>query len=400
MQPKFYTIDQHLIPPEKVDPHAYYLVRKLREHGFSAYIVGGWVRDLLMGKPPKDFDISTSARPEEIKALFPNAILIGKRFRLAHVRFGKKILEVSTFRTGDIQNASLILHDNDYGTEEDDVLRRDFTINGLFYDLESETIIDYVGGYIDAKNRLLRTIGEPIARFKQDPVRMLRLLKFQARFGLSVDKSTLEALSTCKKEIHKSSQARILEEILRMLESGFSARFFENLLKHEFFPLLFPAIESSSFSYCLAFLQEADLEKERKYLSRPVLLSCIIYPTFVKNLEKAAKKKVLHLNNIALVAAETIEEIFSHFFQIPRKLKGSVIYILTTQCRFTPIYESSVKKPRLPYDPNISFAIKFFHIRTKVQPELKEKYELFKQLAIKTLAKKPRRKKNYRKVPR
>ena len=211
MQPKIYTIDHHQISPDKIDQHAFYVIQKLREAGHKAYLVGGGVRDLLLSQSPKDFDVSTSAKPEEIRSLFRNAILIGRRFRLAHVRFGKKVIEVATFRAGETGTAELIVRDNVWGTEEEDVLRRDFTINGLFYNPESGEVIDYVGGYPDLEKRILRTIGEPEVRFSQDPVRMIRLLKFCARFNFEIERPTFEALLNCKKEILKSSSARVLE---------------------------------------------------------------------------------------------------------------------------------------------------------------------------------------------
>ncbi|HAB99553.1 MAG TPA: polynucleotide adenylyltransferase PcnB, partial [Parachlamydiales bacterium] len=165
MQPKIYTVDEHRILPEKIDSHAFYVIEKLRDAGHSAYLVGGGVRDLLLGQKPKDFDVSTSASPEEIKALFRNAILIGRRFRLAHIRFGQKIIEVATFRSGDTEAPDLIVRDNVWGSEEEDVLRRDFTINGLFYNPREQTVIDYVQGYPDLEQRILRTIGQPDLRF-------------------------------------------------------------------------------------------------------------------------------------------------------------------------------------------------------------------------------------------
>ncbi|MEL7431388.1 MAG: polynucleotide adenylyltransferase PcnB [Chlamydiota bacterium] len=391
MEPKYYTIEQHLISPEQVDKHAYFLVRKLHENGFAAYIVGGWIRDSLMGKPPKDFDISTSAKPEEIKALFRNCILIGKRFRLAHVRFGKKILEVATFRTGDVENASLILQDNDYGTEKDDVLRRDFTINGLFYDLETDTIIDYVGGYSDAKKRILRTIGPPHARFCQDPVRMLRLLKFQARFNLSVEKKTMQALKDCRKNIIKSSQARIFEEILRMLESGFAAPFIHNLAKYRFLELLLPDLEDKILDYILCFLQIADEETAREHLSRPLLLSCLSYPLFVHNVQDASEESPPTLHEIAAIASKTTEQIFSPFFQIPRKMKGAMTYILTSQCRFTPIQDRPGRRLRIPFDEALPSALKFLEMRAKLQPDLSAVYQKIKKLSSSVLSRRLRK---------
>ena len=204
MQPKIYHVDEHQIAPDEIDKHAFYVIHRLREAGHIAYLVGGGVRDLLLKQRPKDFDVSTSAKPEEIKALFRNAILIGRRFRLAHIRFGKKVIEVSTFRAGATEEAGLIVRDNEWGSEEQDVLRRDFTINGLFYDPESQKVIDYVDGYPDLEKRMLRAIGQPDIRFTQDPVRMIRLIKFSARFHFDIHRPTLEALLNCKGEILKS----------------------------------------------------------------------------------------------------------------------------------------------------------------------------------------------------
>ncbi len=215
MHPKIYYASEHDIDSTLVDPDAALVIKKLREAGFSAYLVGGSVRDLLIKKTPKDYDISTSARPEQIKQLFQkNCLLIGRRFRLAHLRFGRKIFEVSTFRTGE-NHSDLILQDNIWGTEEEDVLRRDFTINGLFYDPASHHVIDYVGGWEDIHQGTLRTIGDPEVRFRQDPVRMLRFLKFRARFGFNIDPLAKKALIHCREEILKSSPARLLEELLQ-----------------------------------------------------------------------------------------------------------------------------------------------------------------------------------------
>lgn len=163
MRPSIYTRGQHAIEQDRIDEHALSAVLALQEAGHTTYLVGGSVRDLILGRKPKDFDISTSARPEEIKRLFQrHCLLIGRRFRLAHLRFGQKVLEVSTFRAGDNSSSSLIVHDNRWGSEEEDVQRRDFTMNALFYDPKKEIVLDYVGGVEDIKKGLLRTIGSPI----------------------------------------------------------------------------------------------------------------------------------------------------------------------------------------------------------------------------------------------
>ncbi|MEM8629045.1 MAG: polynucleotide adenylyltransferase PcnB [Chlamydiota bacterium] len=389
MKPSLYHLEEQCLSPE-VDPHAQLIVRTLRDHGFSAYIVGGWVRDFLLGVEAKDCDISTNARPEEIKALFPSCILIGRRFRLAHVRFKKKIFEVATFRSGDSNDSSLIIQDNNYGTEEEDVLRRDFTINGLLYDDLDNIVIDYVGGYLDAKNGILRTIGDPEVRFSQDPVRMLRLLKFEARFSLSVDPKTRDALRACKDAITNSSQARILEEILRMLESRSARPFFENLAKHGLLPRLLPALPENLHAYIFQFLGIADREEKRSDLARPLLMSCVVYPYFVFAIEKAAQKQVLNLQEVSSLANQAIDELFAPFFQIPRKMKRSIRYILTAQCRFTPLRERAGKKFRIPFDEDLLYALKFFALRTHLQPELKKTYQVVSEVAKKVSSRPPK----------
>ena len=174
-----------------IDGDAERVVRRLTKGGFTAYLVGGCVRDLLLGLHPKDFDVATSATPNDIRATFRNCRIIGRRFRLAHVFFGKKIIETATFRAnpredeGDDDGDLLIRRDNVFGTETEDARRRDFTINGLFYDFEREDVIDHVGGLPDLEARLVRTIGDPDVRFREDPVRMLRAIKFAARASRS-----------------------------------------------------------------------------------------------------------------------------------------------------------------------------------------------------------------------
>lgn len=218
------------IPLESIDPHALEVTRRLRRFGHRAYLVGGCVRDLLLGLKPKDFDVATSARPEEVKAIFRNSRIIGRRFRLVHVFFrGGKIIETSTFRANasnpeeeneDGEQDLLIRRDNVFGTEEEDALRRDFTINGLFYDTGSGRIIDHVGGLEDVEKRLLRMIGDPEIRLREDPVRILRAIRFAAKANLKIDPELLRALMRHKQDISRCAPARVLEETLRLLRIG------------------------------------------------------------------------------------------------------------------------------------------------------------------------------------
>lgn len=388
VKPRTYPKDEHKIDVNKIDSKALYILEKLRVSGYIAYLVGGGVRDLLLNKRPKDFDISTSAKPEEIKTLFPSSILIGKRFRLAHVRFGRKIIEVSTFRSGDIENEQLITEDNIWGNPEQDVLRRDFTINGLFYDSHKEEVIDYVGGYQDIQKKYLRAIGQPYLRFKQDPVRMIRCLKFQARYGFSVDDEARLALIECKKEIIKSAQARVLEELLRMLESGSSFSFFKLMTDHgllqQLLPTLADFLEKPEGSKIYDYLQEADgtlKEPHQPLLERPVLVACLIFPLLEKHLKThfTDREKIPHLGDIFVEADNLIDSIFTTFFRLPRRLRISTVSLLVSQYRITPFTKRKQRQIRIPKVPGFDLSLQFLNLRARIQPALQETTTLWNE---------------------
>src|SRR5690348_747697 len=226
-----------------IDSDADRVVRKLTRAGYKAYLVGGCVRDLLVGRTPKDFDVATSATPNEIKATFRNSRIIGRRFRLAHVFFGSKIIETATFRANprdEDDHDLLIRRDNVFGTETEDARRRDFTINGLFYDVEREEVIDHVGGLADLDARLIRTIGDPDIRFQEDPVRMLRAIKFAARIGFGFEPATWRALLRWRSETSKCAPPRVLEEVRRLLRGGAARRSFELLVETGVLAVLSP----------------------------------------------------------------------------------------------------------------------------------------------------------------
>lgn len=372
MQPKIYPADP--IEPRQIDKDALYVIAKLNHAGYTAYLVGGSVRDLLMGKVPKDFDIATSARPEEIKKLFGRCLLIGRRFRLAHIRFGRKVIEVSTFRSGDTSDAELILRDNVWGTPEEDVLRRDFTINGLFYDPTNHTVIDYVGGMQDLKQHLLRTIGSPPLRFKQDPVRMIRLLKFRARFGFHVEEETQRALEECKTEIQKSAPARVLEEFLKMLESGASFRFLELLEEEEFLKLLLPSLNHCKKNVYLHAL-DTIIQRDRYLLQdRSILLAALFFPLLEEKISSSSTyPEVMHHTQTLLS-----ESLAYAFFPLPKKLRHLTHFILTTQFR---LVLPSGKKPasyRIVKHPDYPLTLQFLYLRTLAEPHLQHIYESWK----------------------
>ena len=229
--PRILPRPEHIVSRKDIDADALKVLYRLKNHGFKGYLVGGGVRDLLLGRKPKDFDIATDAHPQQVKKLFRNCFVVGRRFRLCHVRFGRKVVEVSTFRrqAPAEEGDTLIRRDNTFGTPEEDAFRRDFTVNALFYDIATFSVIDFVAGLEDLTNRLIRTIGDPEVRFREDPVRMLRAVALAARLDFTIHRDTLEAIRFLRGEIVKSSPARILDEIYKILRQGASRQTFQLL---------------------------------------------------------------------------------------------------------------------------------------------------------------------------
>jgi poly(A) polymerase len=244
---RIYPPDQHDVRGAQLSNPARTVIRRLQEEGFKAYVVGGAVRDLLLGIVPKDFDIATDATPEQVKPLFRRAFIIGRRFRLVHVHVGNEVLEVSTFRaaqTGDdaTDEHGRLLSDNVYGSQAEDAARRDFTINALYFDPESETILDYVGGVPDIRARRLKLIGPPVTRFREDPVRMLRAVRLAAKLGLAIDRKTEEPIQRLAPLMQNVPPARLFEEMQKLLLSGHAVDTLKSLrahgLSHGLLPLL------------------------------------------------------------------------------------------------------------------------------------------------------------------
>jgi poly(A) polymerase len=238
------------IPIADIDPDAMKILRRLTRFNHTAYLVGGCVRDLLLERRPKDFDIGTTATPRQVKRLFSNCRIIGKRFRLAHIYFQNgKILEVATFRARNVDDDGdtpaddgdlLIRDDNIFGTPEEDALRRDFTINALFYDANDENVLDHADGLGDLRRRLVRTIGDPEIRFREDPIRILRAIRFAAGLGFKIEPTTLDALKRTRKLIPKAAAPRILEEINRFCRGGGARASFEMLREIGVFEVILP----------------------------------------------------------------------------------------------------------------------------------------------------------------
>lgn len=210
-----------------IDPDVRKVVKRLARYNHEAFLVGGCVRDLLLSRKPKDFDVATSAHPEEVRSLFRNSRIIGRRFRLVHVMFhGRKVIEVATFRRTPKagMDGELIRNDNAFGDAHEDAQRRDFTINALFYDAETKHILDWVGGMRDIRRRIVDTIGEPEVRFREDPVRILRAIKFAGRLDLGLSPQVYDAIVYCREQLNLSARPRVAEEILRLLRGGEARR--------------------------------------------------------------------------------------------------------------------------------------------------------------------------------
>ncbi len=228
--PRILKRSEHPISRKAIHPDALKVLQRLSSAGFVARLVGGSVRDLMLGGAPKDFDIATDARPNEIRRLFRNARIIGRRFRLVHILFAGHVVEVSTFRREPDPSAQrndpgeevLITSDNSFGTPEQDALRRDFTVNALYYDISDFSVIDYLGGVEDLERRTIRTIGDPALRFREDPVRMMRACEMAGRLGFGIDSATQAAIHAERREIDKASPARLSEELVALLRCGHS----------------------------------------------------------------------------------------------------------------------------------------------------------------------------------
>ncbi|QXO17831.1 MULTISPECIES: polynucleotide adenylyltransferase PcnB [Vibrio] len=245
------TRQDHNVSREQISENALKVLYRLHGAGFEAYLVGGGVRDLLLGGKPKDFDVATNATPEQIRQLFRNCRLIGRRFRLAHIMFGRDIIEVATFRGHHQENnkqlasqseAGMLLRDNVYGTIDEDAERRDFTINAMYYNIADYSIHDYAGGREDMEDKLVRLIGDPETRYREDPVRMLRAIRFAVKLDFDIEEETAAPIEHLAPLLRDIPAARLYEESLKMLQSGYGLETYHLMREYDLFQQLFPTI--------------------------------------------------------------------------------------------------------------------------------------------------------------
>jgi poly(A) polymerase len=299
---------EHSLSRKQIDPDALRVLHRLHQHHYVAYLVGGSVRDLLLGLHPKDFDIGTSAHPYQVKRLFRNCWIIGRRFRLAHVKFGTKTVEVATFRRqlsaeeiaavnaapitehaiplDEVEqpgHSRLVHRDNSFGTPEEDAFRRDFTVNALFYDIATLSIIDYTGGLDDLRAKVMRCIGDPNERFQEDPVRMLRAVSMAARLDFSIDPPIDAAIEQHRTQISKAAPARLLEELYKLLRAGACERAFRMLAERRLLEPIAAQLQARSGDALWRSLGALDAYRRRfestpETLTNAILLGSLIVP--------------------------------------------------------------------------------------------------------------------------
>ncbi|KDA53496.1 hypothetical protein EG19_04620 [Thermoanaerobaculum aquaticum] len=303
LKPTVLSRAEHPISRRLLSPNTLKVLYRLHRAGFLAYLVGGAVRDLLLGRTPKDFDVGTNARPQQVRQLFRNARIIGRRFRIARVQFGEEVIEVSTFRRSPVVEepngeeatdalAPEAASDDEYGTPEEDAFRRDFTVNGLFYNIADFTVIDYAGGLADLERRVIRSIGPAGERFLEDPVRMMRAVEYAVRLGFSLEPETALAIREHFREIRRASAARLAYELTESLKSGHAAGIFRGLwefgLLLEVLPFL-AGYDAKQQELLFRLLALADRVQTEKSLGEEALLALLVWPWLAKPLSEAAE---------------------------------------------------------------------------------------------------------------
>jgi poly(A) polymerase len=361
--------EEHPIRPVDIEREALKVLFRLRDAGFSGYLVGGGVRDLYLGKRPRDFDISTNAHPGQLRKLFRNSRTIGRRFRLVQVFYrGNKIIEVSTLRSHseyDSCDGKVLPANNTFGTLEEDAFRRDLTINGLFFEIETNSIIDFVGGVDDLNNGIVRMIGDPEVRITRDPVRMLRAVRHASRTGFSIDERTWEAIVAQRDKLNLCPAARIRDELLKDLASAYSRPWVEKCIKSKIFYTLFPFYESLltdkdereklySMLTVVDRLQSHNNENNENgipvQLSEYMLFSALLYPWIEKELNLVKRELGKGGYRILLTELRAIfDDVVCSRFNIKRAAKDAMVTLFVNypnfmRCQQDNNYPNHLKK--------------------------------------------------------
>lgn len=344
------------IDDSKISINALKVVKRLKEHGYQAYLVGGCIRDLLLGNVPKDFDIATDAHPEEVRDLFRNSRVIGRRFRIVHVRFGRDIVEVTTFRgphdeqyDENHSESGMTLNDNIYGTFEEDVFRRDFAMNAVYYDPDSHELLDLAGGFNDIQSKTINTIGEPESRFREDPVRMLRAIRFKAKLKFDIEPGVCGAMSSLGYLVQDVPPARLFEEVLKLFMAGSGASALEALTEHDLYGWLFPSSKRTMENHATEAIVRLALESTDQRIAddKPVtpafIFAAIFWYAFVDEKRKLESEGMTH-TEASHEAANNIISQQQLFTSIPRRFTGPMRDIWFLQFRLP---NRAGKKPDL-----------------------------------------------------
>lgn len=375
---------EHNVSRQQISKNALKVLYRLHENNFAAYLVGGGVRDALVGLTPKDFDVATNASPEDVKELFKNSRIIGRRFRLVHVLFGRDVIEVATFRAshekgagGEIGEGGRIVRDNVFGSIEEDAIRRDFSVNALYYNIADFSIEDYVGGLDDIKTGVFRLIGDPVVRCEEDPVRVLRAARLAAKLNFSIEHSTLDAMRDTAELLANVPPARLFEEVLKLFQGGYAVRSFAALREHDLLKYLFPALDARlavGNEPLMAMLGEAlqntdNRVAEGKPITPSYLLAFMLWP----DVEELALKLVAEDESVSDALKQAIDAVLHKqlaHVSIPKRFSSAMkdIWLLQPrleQWRGPRVLSLIEHRPfRAAYD--------FLCLRSSIRPELNE----------------------------
>ncbi len=358
-----------------LDQDALKVLKKLNKSGHETYLVGGCIRDILLGHKPKDFDIATSATPEQIHKLFKRSRIIGRRFKLVHIMFSaRKFIEVATFRAGKAQtsNDGLVLRDNYYGTLEDDVFRRDFTVNGLYYDINRSEVIDHVGGLEDLKNLKINMIGKPSERFEEDPVRMIRAVRFQVKLNAQIEPELIEAIVKNSQLLANIPPARLYEEVIKLFHNENSIEVFRELAKSGLLKHLFSQTEENPFVNASLF-NTSERIKNGSSVTPAFLFAVFLWSAVNKRLSQISKKNKSRIE-LMLQASEDVIKKQTQQVMMPRWLSSRVKDIWLMQYQLENY--SPKKSKALIRNPRFRMAYDFLVLRSEsIDKDLKAKAE-------------------------
>lgn len=391
--------EAHNVSRKDISPHALKVLYRLKDAGYEAYLVGGGVRDLLLDGHPKDFDVATNATPEQVKRVFNNCRLVGRRFRLAHILFGRDVIEVATFRAnhqpddpgdddhvddedGSVHGTTgMILRDNVWGTVEQDALRRDFTVNALYYNIGDFAIHDYVGGMRDLEKKRLRLIGDPETRYREDPVRMLRAARFAAKLGFTVEDKTAKPIAQLKPLLRQVPPARLFDETLKLLLAGYGQASWSWLEKFGLDEVLFPDAadavrrDANSRAFILAALDNSDRRvRDGKSVTPAFLFAALLWPEAARRYQQLLSEGVPDIPAMAQAGQQVLDE-QCRTVAIPRRFSVPAREIWDMQLRLPR--RSGRRADALLANPRFRAAYDFLLLREAAGPLAREPEDQF-----------------------